>query len=79
MAVAHRCLLFIDMENRITEIVYCNIIEMRWVYILLGRPFLYDREAVHFAKANTYTVVVNGKQHKPSPMASNTDIHPGDY
>lgn len=53
MVVAHRCLLHIDLGNGSTYKVYCDIVEMELADILLGWPWLYDREAVHFSRANT--------------------------
>lgn len=51
--------------------VYCDVVEMDLANILFGRPWLYDREAVHFARAHTYTMVVNGRRHQ----LSSTKLH----
>lgn len=68
MVVAHSCLHQIELGNRLKDKVYYDVVEMELANIPLRCTWLYNRESVHISRANTYTVVVNGKQHKLSPI-----------
>ena len=48
--------------------VICDIIEMDACHILLGRPWQFDREAVHEAKRNIYSFEMNGKKNSLHPL-----------
>ena len=41
--------------------VLCDVIPMQASHILLGRPWQYDRKAIHDGVKNRYTIVKNGK------------------
>ena len=48
--------------------VRCGIIEMDACHVLLGRPWNFDREAVHEGKRNAYSFEMNGKKHSIHPF-----------
>ena len=41
--------------------VLCDVVPMQVSYILLGRPWQYDRKAIHDGVKNRYTIVKDGK------------------
>ena len=50
------------------DAVRCDIIEMDACHVLLGRPWKFDREAVHEGKRNVYSFEMNGKKHSLHPI-----------
>ena len=48
--------------------VRCDIIEMDAYHILSGRPWKFDKEAVHEGKRNVYSFEMNGKKHSLHPL-----------
>lgn len=48
--------------------VLCDIIPMDACYMLLGRPWQFDRRVVHVGHANTYTLIKDGVHHKLKPL-----------
>ena len=44
------------------EEVFCDIMPMDCCHILLGRPWQYDRYAMHDRRLNQYTLWVNWKK-----------------
>ena len=43
--------------------VRCDITEMDACHVLLGRPWQFDREAMHEGKMTVYSFEMNGKKH----------------
>jgi hypothetical protein len=41
--------------------VQCNMVPMQASHILLGRPWQYDRKAIHDGVKNRYTIIKDGK------------------
>jgi hypothetical protein len=52
--------------------VECDVLPLEVCGLLLGRPWQYDRNAMHAGRANTYSFVHDGKQRTLKPM---TDDH----
>ena len=48
--------------------VLCDVIPMDICHMLLGRPWQFDRHAVHDGRANTYTLTKDGVKHKLKPL-----------
>jgi len=48
--------------------VLCDVVPMQASHILLGRPWQYDRKAVHDGVRNRYTIVKDGKTITPVPL-----------
>jgi len=53
--------------------VLCDIMPMDCCHILLGRPWQYDRYAIHDGRMNQYTLWVNGKKHILLPLIESID------
>ena len=50
------------------DVVLCDIILMDVCHLLLGRPWKYDKKAVHDGRNNTYSLEKDGKRHTLSPL-----------
>ncbi|XP_057842038.1 uncharacterized protein LOC131051497 [Cryptomeria japonica] len=48
--------------------IVCDVMPMNICHILLGRPWQYDRKAIHDGRHNTYTFVKDGKKHILTPL-----------
>mgnify|MGYP005829008687 FL=1 len=48
--------------------VDCDVMPMDACQLLLGRPWQFDRDAVHAGKSNTYTFKHDGRRHVLKPM-----------
>ena len=48
--------------------VECDVLPLEVCGLLLGRPWQYDRNAMHAGRANTYSFVHDGKQQTLKPM-----------
>ena len=48
--------------------VLCDVMPMDVCYILLGRPWQFDRATVHDGKKNTYKLFKDGVHHTLIPM-----------
>ena len=46
----------------------CDVIPMDICHMLLGRPWQFDKHAVHDGRANTYTLTKDGVKHKLKPL-----------
>jgi hypothetical protein len=53
-----------------SDSIWCDVIPMTITHILLGRPWLYDREVKHEGKENTYSFGFNGKQIVLKPLSA---------
>ncbi|KAH7567997.1 hypothetical protein JRO89_XS07G0210700 [Xanthoceras sorbifolium] len=50
------CLVKFNMGNDLEEEAWCDVAPIDACHILLGRPWLYDKDVVHHTRANTYTL-----------------------
>jgi hypothetical protein len=48
--------------------VECNVLPLEVCFLLLGRPWQYDRNVTHAGRANTYSFVHDGEQQTLKPM-----------
>jgi hypothetical protein len=48
--------------------ILCDVIPMDVCHLLLGRPWQYDRNAIHDGRMNTYTLEKNGRTHMLLPI-----------
>jgi len=62
ISVRHRCLVPIQLKDYRDE-VWCDVVPMDACHVLLGRPWQYDRQAIHESRQNTYTFVKSGRRH----------------
>ncbi|KAG6472144.1 hypothetical protein ZIOFF_069601 [Zingiber officinale] len=55
-----KCLISFSMGKNYHDEVWCDVTPMDVGHILLGRPWQYDRSAIHDGRKNTYTFVLEG-------------------
>ncbi|XP_017255857.2 transposon Ty3-I Gag-Pol polyprotein isoform X1 [Daucus carota subsp. sativus] len=55
VSVDTRCLVSFSIGRKYFDNVWCDVVKMDACHILLGRPWQYDRNAIHEGKKNTYT------------------------
>nr|DAD22643.1 TPA_asm: hypothetical protein HUJ06_024106 [Nelumbo nucifera] len=61
LQVKQRALVSISYGSYVDDI-WCDIVPMNVIHILLGQPWLYDRNVYHSRKENTYYFLFNGKK-----------------
>ncbi|GKV53145.1 hypothetical protein SLEP1_g59685 [Rubroshorea leprosula] len=66
--VTKRCLVSFSIGNRYQDDVWCDVIPMDACHLLLGRPWQFDRKAIHDDHANTYLFVKDGVKVKLTPL-----------
>ncbi|GKV35062.1 hypothetical protein SLEP1_g43380 [Rubroshorea leprosula] len=66
--VTKRCLVSFSIGNRYQDEVWCDVIPMDACHLLLGRPWQFDRKAIHDGHANTYLFVKDGVKVKLTPL-----------
>jgi hypothetical protein len=54
--------------------VLCEVVPMQASHILLGRPWQYDRKAIHDGVKNRYTIVKDGKTITLVPLTPNSGV-----
>ena len=65
--VTHRCLISFSC-GIYSDSIMCDIILMKVIHILLGRPWLFDRNVEHYGGENTYALMVDKKEVVLKPM-----------
>lgn len=58
--------------GNLNEKVSCDVVEMDACHILLGRPWLFDRNVSHDGRENTYEFKKDGQRYKLTPILENT-------
>jgi hypothetical protein len=53
------------------DYVDCNVVPMQACSLLLGRPWEFDTDAIHYGTSNKYTLMHNGKKITLLPLTSN--------
>ncbi|GKV07344.1 hypothetical protein SLEP1_g19138 [Rubroshorea leprosula] len=66
--VTKRCLISFSIGNRYQDEVWYDVIPMDDCHLLLGRPWQFDRKAIHDGHANTYSFVKDGVKVKLTPL-----------
>ncbi|GKV47692.1 hypothetical protein SLEP1_g54564 [Rubroshorea leprosula] len=66
--VTKRCLVSFSIGNRYQDEVWCDVILMDACHLLVGRPWQFDRKAIHDGHANTYSFVKDGVKVKLTPL-----------
>ena len=61
LPVTKRCLVSIS-RGQYNDSIWCDVIPMTVTHILLGRPWLYDRDVCHIKEDNTYKFMFNNAQ-----------------
>jgi hypothetical protein len=67
LKVTHKVRVPFTVDDYIDE-VECDVLPLEVCGLLLGRPWQYDRNAMHAGRANTYSFVHDGKQRTLKPM-----------
>ena len=70
--VSEQCLVKFKIGHYVDEF-FCDIIPMDYCYILLDRPWKYDRHVVHDGRLNHYTFWVNRKKQTLFPLIESPD------
>jgi hypothetical protein len=65
--VTRQCLVEFKIGGYRDEIL-CDVIPMDVCHILMGRPWQYDKNAIHDGRRNTYTLEKNGRTHMLLPI-----------
>jgi hypothetical protein len=60
-----------------SDVILCDIMPMDVCHILLGRPWKYDRKAIHDGRRNTYSLEKDGKKHVLLPLKDEAKNEPG--
>lgn len=55
------------------DVILCDIMPMDVCHLLLGRPWQFDRKAIHDGRRNTYTIEKDGVNHTLLPVKNDVD------
>lgn len=66
--VQSRCLVSLSIGNKFFDEVECDVVDMDVSHLILGRPWQYDRHAIHDGRKNTYTVMKDGQKFVLNPV-----------
>lgn len=66
--VESKCLVSFSIGKKYFDEVECGVVGMDTCHILLGRPWQYDRRAVHDGFKHTYTLWKDGEKFVLNPM-----------
>eukprot|EP00253_Pinus_taeda_P018811 PITA_18811 len=55
------------------DVILCDIMPMDVCHVLLGRPWKFDRKAIHGGRRNTYTIEKDGVKHTLLPVKNDAD------
>jgi len=58
VSVSRRCLVSFSIGTKYKDQVWCDVITMDACHLLLGRPWQYDKGAIHDGKKNTYSFLI---------------------
>ncbi|KAL5715946.1 hypothetical protein ACHQM5_017696 [Ranunculus cassubicifolius] len=67
LSVTQRCLVSLSCGTY-TDSIWCDVIPMRVTHIILGRPWIYDRDVYHCGRENTYSFLFKSKKIVLKPM-----------
>ena len=66
--VSSHCLVTFNFSNNFELSIWCDVLPMKIVDIMLGRPWLFYERVQHDGYENTYTLVCNGRKKILRPM-----------
>ena len=70
--VSEQCLVKFKIEHYVDEVL-CDIMPIDCCHILLGRPWQYDRYAMHDGRLNQYTLWLNRTKNVLFPLIESLD------
>jgi len=76
LQVSSRCLVSLGIGKTYQDEVWCDIIPMNACHILLGRPWLFDREVIYDGYLNTYSFLKEGKRITLTPIQPSQPLTP---
>jgi hypothetical protein len=74
--VQFRCLVSFSIGNKFHDEVECDVVDMDVSHLILGRPWQYDRHAVHDGRKHTYTIMKNGHKFVLNPVNMDELVKP---
>ncbi|XP_057532797.1 uncharacterized protein LOC130810672 [Amaranthus tricolor] len=74
-SVKHQCPVVLTLGTYEDEVL-CDVLEMDACHLLLGRPWQYDKRAIHNGYDNTYTIRHNGKRKEFLPLPPHRAVPP---
>ena len=66
--VTNQAMVAFSVKNYHDEIL-CDVVPMQASHILLGRPWMYDRNVMHNGRTNAYSLVMNGEPITLKPLS----------
>ncbi|CAL2240979.1 unnamed protein product [Prunus armeniaca] len=66
--IISRCLVKFTIGNTIEDEAWCDVVLTDACHILLGRPWLFDKDMMHSTKANTYSFYKDGRKRTLQPL-----------
>lgn len=66
LTISEKCEVLLQL-GAYSEKIWCNVLPMDVARVLLGHPWLYDKNATNFGKDNTYVITHSGKRIKLAP------------
>lgn len=54
--------------GRYKDEMVCDIVPMNACHVLLGQPWIWDREDIHNGSDNTYSIIKDGKEYGLNPL-----------
>jgi len=75
--VTKQALISFSVANLRDEVL-CDVLPMDACHLLLGRPWQFDKDAIHYGKSNTYSFKLKGKSYTLTPLLPSQvkPIHP---
>ena len=67
LEVREQCLVDLQIGQYKNQVLY-DIVDMNNCHLLLGRPWQYDRRAMHDCVKNVFTIVKDGNKHSLIPL-----------
>ena len=66
--VTKQALISFSVSNLRDEVL-CDVLPMDACHLLLGRPWQFDKDAIHHGKSNTYSFKLKGKTYTLTPLS----------
>jgi hypothetical protein len=63
MEVTKQCKIKFAVTAKFIDEVACEVVPLSICYVILGNPYLWDRDAVYYRRAQKYTLVKDGKEY----------------
>ena len=76
LQISSRCLLGFSIGKNYKDEIWCDIVPMDACHVLLGRPWLFDREVKHDGRLNTYSFAKDHKRITLTPLKPSSQKKP---